>query len=164
MNSTKLMKNQKLKVLPMLNHEPVEISISLSSSFWKTAPKTKVFIDETLIFDGTVSEIKTINWSGDLIEGKHKIVIELYDKDKYQTVMEDNVIVKDQLLNIDTITFDDIDIGYLKHSLSKYYPDKNHYTDNSVPEIINDCVNLGYNGKWEIEFNTPIYIWLLENI
>lgn len=144
----------------MSNLEPVDISINLSSSFWKDAPKTKVYIDDNLIFDGEIVEPKEIKWSGNLSDGTHKLVIYLYDKDKYQTVLENDKIIKDQILNIDAISFDEIDIGYLKHTMSKYYPDKNL----NAPLLVNDCVNLGWNGRWELEFTIPIYIWLLENI
>jgi hypothetical protein len=140
-----------------LNLEPIEISIVLSSTFWKDPPKVRTYIDDNLIFDGEITDQKTIKWVGELTEDKHKLVVELYGKDKYQTILENNKIVKDQLLNIESIEFDEIEIGNLKHSLSNYYPV-------DVQEPIKNCVNLGWNGRWEFEFTTPIYIWLLENI
>jgi hypothetical protein len=138
------------------NLEPIEISVVLSSTFWKDPPKAKVYVDDDLIFDGLITETKTIKWAGELTEIKHKLIVELHGKDKYQTVLENGKIVKDQILNIDSIAFDEIDIGYMKHTLSKYYP--------SNLEAIDNCVNLGWNGCWELEFTTPVYIWLLENI
>jgi hypothetical protein len=146
----------------MSNFEPVDISIFLSSTFWKDPPRAKVYINDDLIFDNKIVEPKEVKWSGNLTEGKHKLTVEFLDKNKYQTIIENNKIVKDQLLNIDSISFDEIDIGYLKHTLSKYYPDQVQHKD--APLLLNDCVNLGWNGKWEIEFTVPIYIWLLENI
>lgn len=148
----------------MPNLEPIDIVISLSSDFWKDPPKAKVYIDDTLIFDGEVKKPEEIKWTGELSESAHKLIIELYGKDKYQTVLEDNKIVKDQILNIDTVMFDEIDIGYLKHTHSNYYPNKEIYPHESIPVKITDCVNLGWNGRWELEFTSPIYIWLLENI
>lgn len=145
----------------MLTLEPVDIDITLSSTFWKSAPKAKVYVDNTLIFDGEVSSSTELKWAGDLEEGKHKLIVELYDKDKYQTVLENDKIVKDQILNIDKVSFDEIDIGYMKHTLSQYYPNQK---SSNVPLLVKNCVNLGWNGRWELEFTTPIYIWLLENI
>jgi hypothetical protein len=145
------------------NFESIDISVTLSSSFWKDAPKIKVYIDEELLYNGEVTEPKEIKWTGNLMEGEHIIAVELYQKDKYQTIIEDNKIIKDQVLNIDTITFDEIDIGHLTHILSNYYPDKNFYGDD-IPSLAKNCINLGWNGRWELKFTTPIYIWLLENI
>jgi hypothetical protein len=144
--------------------DQIDIEITLSSSFWDHAPKTRVFVDDSLVFDGEISELKIIKWTGLLSEGPHKLIIELYGKNKYQTVLKDGKIVKDQLLHIDSILFDEIDVGYMKHSLSKYFPDKTVYPSEEVPEVLNNCVNLGYNGRWELTFSMPIYIWLLENI
>lgn len=141
----------------MIKTEPINISVILSSKFWQKAPKAKVYVDNELICDKEITEKTKVNWSGNIAEGEHVLTVELYDKDKYQTVIEDDKIVKDQLLNIDSVVFDDIDIGYLKHSLSEYHP-------NNDTTVIKQCVNLGVNGKWELKFTTPIYIWLLENM
>lgn len=141
--------------------EQVDIEVLLNSSFWDKAPKAKVYVDDNLIFDNTVDQPITVKFNGELTEGKHKLIIELYDKDKYQTILENGEIVKDQLLNIDAIIFDEIDIQFLKHSLSKYFPIQH---SNDIPEELTNCVNLGYNGRWELEFTSPVYIWLLENI
>lgn len=147
----------------MAHLDPIEILIKLSSTFWKENPKTKVYIDHELIFQNAISEPTEVKWAGFLPEGPHKLIIELYDKDKYQTVIENDKIVKDQLLNIDNISFDEIDIGFLKHTMSTYYPNQVNENDGMSHQIKN-CVNLGWNGRWELEFTTPIYIWLLENI
>lgn len=143
----------------MQSSELIDVAINLSSDFWKDPPKAKVYIDDTLIFEGSITSPEEIKWNGELVEGNHKLIVELFDKDKYQTILENGKIVKDQLLNIDTISFDEIDIGHLKHTKSKYYTGQKENT-----EIITHCVNLGWNGKWELEFTTPIYMWLLENI
>lgn len=141
--------------------EPIDIEITLTSAYWKDAPKTKVYIDNEIIFDGAIAEKKVIKYLGTLNEGNHKIIIELYGKDKYQTVLENGNIIKDQLLNITNISFDEIDIGFLIWQKSKYYP---NIKENLAEYPITQCTNLGWNGKWELEFTTPIYIWLLENI
>ena len=145
----------------MTTIEQVEIELVLSSSFWDKAPKAKVYIDEQLIFDDQIIEPTTVKFASDLTEGKHKLIVELYDKNKYQTIVENGQIIKDQLLNIDGIMFDEIDCQHLKHSLSNYFPSN---PSNEIPSQLTNCVNLGYNGRWELEFTCPIYIWLLENM
>jgi len=147
----------------MENFEKTEIKINLSPTFWDKAPQAKVFVNEQCFYDSEIKESTDIDISVNLPEGQHRLIIELHNKNKYQTVLENDKIIKDQLLNINNISFDEIDIGYLSHRLSKYYPDQNVYNQ-AVPLLVNNCVNLGYNGRWELEFTTPIYIWLLENI
>lgn len=139
--------------------EHIEINIKLSSTFWKLPPKAKIYVDDNLIFDDLVKDAIDFNYATELTEGEHLLVIELCDKDKYQTVVENDQIVKDQLLNIDAISFDEIEIGFLRYSLSKYYP-----TQEDAPQEVTNCVNLGWNGRWELKFTTPIYLWLLEHM
>lgn len=142
----------------MANADETEIVVNLSATFWDLAPKAKVYINDQLIFDSIVDKETKIKWQSVLEDGEHSLTIELYDKNYgIQTIVENDKIIKDQLLNIDTICFDDIDIGYLKHSLSNYYPNESN-------EVIKNCANLGVNGKWELKFTCPIYIWLLENM
>ena len=139
--------------------ESLDLRLKLSSSFWDKAPYVGVTVDDVSLFNGQVSESIEINWSGNLNEGTHSLNIELYNKDKYQTIIENGEILKDQILNIDNIYFDDIEVGFLKWSHSEYIT-----KHPGAPNKLVNCVNLGYNGIWTLKFNTPIYIWLLENL
>jgi hypothetical protein len=74
-------------------------------------------------------------------------------------------------LNIDSIEIDEIDLGSLLWTASKYYPNypvvyktKMQSEGVNLPELVDNCVNLGWNGKWTLPFQSPFYIWLLENI
>lgn len=140
--------------------EPVDISIRLSGTYWKDKPQAKVYVDNILLFDGEIGEPLDINWKNELSSGSHDLIIKMYNKDRFQTVIEDGEVVKDSLINIEKITFDGIDIDYLAQSLSIYQP----VEQPGVPAIVRNCVNLGWNGTWKLSFNTPIYIWLLENL
>mgnify|MGYP005656687375 FL=1 len=42
---------------------------------------------------------------------------------------------------------------------SNYYPD-----GDDTPDVLPAVVDLGWNGDYVIEFESPIYIWLLENL
>lgn len=140
--------------------ESVDISIRLSGTYWKDKPQAKVYVDNILLFDGEIGEPLDINWKNELSSGSHDLIIKMYNKDKFQTVIEDGKVVKDSLINIEKIEFDGINIDYLAQSLSIYQP----VEQSGVPAIVRNCVNLGWNGTWKLSFNTPIYIWLLENL
>lgn len=144
----------------MSNLDPIDITLKLSGTYWKDKPKAKVYLDSNLLFDGEISDPITIAWNDSIPLGEHKLVIKMYDKDRFQTVIENGEVVKDSLINIEQITFDGIDIGYLSQSLSTYHPNEQP----GIPLVVKNCVNLGWNGTWELPFNSPIYIWLLENL
>ena len=62
------------------------------------------------------------------------------------------------LLNIDSIEIDEIDISELKWSASEFVAD-----DPNRPTL-QECVNLGWNGSYQLKFTSPFYLWLLENM
>ena len=98
--------------------------------------------------------------------------IEFLNKTSMDTVKGDNdQIVSDLLLNIDSVEIDEIELGTIKWTHSDYQPlYPKDYAEiqlkngNELQSNIKDCVNLGWNGKWILPFTSPFYIWLLENI
>lgn len=142
----------------MMSTENVEIEIDISSDFWDAAPRTKIWLDDTVLLQSTViTEPTKVKFAGTLAEGEHELRIMLGGKDgKSQTIMQDGKIIKDQVLNIDGINFDGIDLGFLVNKLGVYETE-----DGSTLEGV---VNLGVNGVWKLKFNAPIYLWLLEHL
>jgi len=137
--------------------ETVEIKINLSSDYWDDRyPGARVYINNHLIFDGLISQPEEINWHGELAEGEQDIVIEMYNKQDGDTVLdENNNILKDVVLNIDNIEIDEIELEQLLWINSEYTSDVGK---------INECVNLGWNGFWKLSFSVPTYLWFLENL
>ena len=141
--------------------EFVEIKINLSAMGWEDRfPGAKIYIADRLIFDKIISNTEQIDWTGDLVDGEHKIIVEMYNKHEGDTVIsDDNNIVNDVVLNIDNVIIDEVELGSLVWSASTYYP-----SDENSPESLNNCVNLGWNGSWELPFSAPTYLWLLDNL
>lgn len=137
--------------------ENVEVKINLSSVHWDGRyPGARVYINNNLIFDGLISQPEEINWNGDLDESDHDIVIEMYNKQDGDTVLdESDNILKDVVLNIDNISIDDIDLELLLWTNSEYV---------SSAGKTKECVNLGWNGFWKLSFSVPTYLWFLENL
>jgi hypothetical protein len=90
----------------------------------------------------------------------HELKIRLENKTDSDTVENEDktAIVRDMVLNIQKIEIDEIDLGQLISTASLYTGD-----DASRP-VLDNCVNLGWNGTWALKFRSPFYIWLLENI
>lgn len=141
--------------------ETVDVKINLSSEHWDDRyPGARVYINQELTHEGLIAEPTELSWSGELEEGEQVIVVEMYDKRDGDTVFDENEnIIKDVILNIDNISFGDVDLNELVQMGSMYYP-KSKY----APEVLDQCVNLGWNGRWELKFSSPTYLWLLENL
>lgn len=140
--------------------ETVEIVIDLSPTHWEDRfPGARVYINNILIFGSLIAKPVTVSWTGELDDGENTISIEMYNKKDGDTVLDGDTIVNDVLLNIDSISLDGIELDSLLWSKSRYIP-----TETDAPTEVTDCVNLGWNGVWQLTFDSPIYIWLLENL
>ena len=68
------------------------------------------------------------------------------------------------LLNIEGIEIDDIELGHLRYTRSFYKLDKKQLYQGGIVSQLESCVNLGFNGTYTLKFQSPFYIWLLENL
>ena len=147
--------------------EQLHFKIGLAGTYWKKVPIYSILINDKLVETREVStptgETFFVEFDQGLVEGPSSLKIRLENKDNDDVVKDDEfkkdfVIVKDLLLHIKTIEIDEIDIGNLIW-------EKGIFTgDDSERPVLDKCIDLGWNGTWELKFESPFYIWLLENI
>lgn len=142
--------------------EKLSFKIGLSGLYWGKNPQYSIAMDNQIIVENfiRVPSNKTIYHEFD-IEVQHDteycLQISLLNKTDEDTVLNDqNEIIKDMLLNIEYIEIDGIELEILKWTESVFVP-----TDPLRP-IIKECVNLGWNGAYQLKFLSPFYLWLLE--
>jgi hypothetical protein len=148
----------------MADIERLHFKIGLSGTYWSKKPIYSISVDDSLLFTKEIEtasdEVVFIEFDADIAEGSHSLKIRLENKNASDTVENDDktAIVNDMLLNIKSVEIDEIDLGQLIWTASTFVGD-----DADRPELKN-CVNLGWNGTWSLPFESPFYIWLLENI
>jgi hypothetical protein len=151
--------------------EEVTFNVIVSANWWKNPPKFKVWIDDEMVQSGVVEELqeknekKIISFSKSLTEGEHSIFIELYGKTFAETITDptdENKILKDQLLTVEDIEIDEISLGHLVFNNSKFKPNKRFHP--TLPDEFTEMTCIGFNGKLELKFQVPTYIWFLENL
>ena len=151
----------------MSNVEKLNFKIGLSGTYWDKKPKYSVAIDDSVQKTGVVDcaseEVFFVEFAADITEAQHSLKIRLENKDNSDVQKDDYnstefTIIYDMLLNIVSIEIDEIDISNLLHSHSTFTGDE------ANRPVLKNCVNLGWNGTWEIAFTSPFYLWLLENI
>ena len=147
------------------NNQPKEtltIKIGLTGTFWDKRPEYSVVFNGKLIERSQVgTEQKLIEFPVEVEENSTcKLEIRLENKEDSDTIENNDktIIIKDLLLNIESIEIDDISLEQLIWDASNFIPD-----DPARP-VIPKCVNLGWNGAYTLEFTSPFYLWLLENI
>lgn len=146
--------------------ENLHFEIGLSGTYWDKKPQYSILVDGKVIKSGTATDSEILTFDLELEETDHVLSIRLENKENSDTVQDDNNnIVNDMLLNINSMSLDNIDISNLMWTKSKYVLDTP--AEIKPGEFITEyasCTNLGHNGSWNFAFSSPFYLWLLENL
>ena len=156
----------------MSNKETLHFKIGLSGSSPFKQPEFRICVNDKEYchqsLTSSVNETEFFEFDIEIEEGDHCLQIDLCNKLPQDTHKDDNGnITADLLLNIDYIEVDEIELTTIKWTHSEYhpnYPKLYKLTNTDLPDIIKNCVNLGWNGRWSLPFTSPFYFWLLENI
>jgi hypothetical protein len=145
--------------------EKIKFKIKLSGSYDDKKPEYQIRINDALIASGAASVYGIEEeFEVELREDQYELRVSLTNKTEDDTLVENGVIVKDMLLNIDHVAIDGIDITPLLWK-SRYTLDSPiEYPPGNVIESYERCVNLGHNGTWAFAFSIPLYDWLLETL
>lgn len=144
--------------------ETIKFKIGLSGTYWDKKPGFLIKLDGEEKLRGSITKdnevVEYLEFEADVEEDRsHCLEICLLNKTDTDCFVDENgAITKDMLLNIESLEIEDIDLGILKWSASNFVPD-----DTSITPI-KGCVNLGWNGSYKLEFNSPFYLWLLDNL
>ena len=155
--------------------EKLKFKLELWAEYWDKAPRADILINDHSHFDkeitGTEKEPTVVEFEHELTEGeKYGLVIERSGKTAKQTVVENSQIIKDQLLHIKSIEIDEIDIGALVYEgmYTPKYPEpwstQQKQAGIALPESFKNVTCIGHNGRWVLSFESPFYMWLLENL
>lgn len=140
-----------------------KIQFDISSDNPGAALEVEVWIDQNKILDAQIVESRHVEYRlDDNIDGDHELRFVLKNKTDKDTVVDENgKIVKDSLIKIENLFFDDIDISEAFIQLSEYRHNNNGHSDVVVERLLG---GMGCNGTVTLKFTTPIYLWLLENL
>jgi len=144
-----------------LPKEKLHFKIGVSGSYWDKLPQFKCCINDCEIVNSAATgNIQHFEFDAEVIEDQtFTLDIWLLNKTDSDTVLDsDNNIIKDMLLNIESIEIDGIDLEFLKWSESEFIPQ-----DPDRP-ILKNCINLGWNGFYRLTISSPFYLWLLEKM
>lgn len=150
--------------------ESLTIKIGLSGTYWDRQPQFEISVDDRMMKKETISavsgEIEYHEFTVDLEPGDHVLGIRLPNKVSTDTVenADKTEIVKDLLLNIESIEIDEVEIGVCKWQESEYITDELVKFNGTATNRIENCVNLGFNGQYRLKFSSPFYIWLLDKL
>jgi hypothetical protein len=148
-----------------MHEENLKFKINLTGTFWDRRPQFSVWLDDHVVIQSEIASEseQIVNFERSISEGPHSLKIRLENKTNSDTVVENNKVIKDMLLNIDDITIDDISLGNLRWSAEYMLDNPQEYQGKTIDHL-DGCVNLGWNGTYTLNFTSPFYIWLLEKL
>lgn len=128
-----------------------------------------MYVDSNKYADATIqghsNEIEFVEFEVSVTEGPHDLKIRLENKSERDVEQNGHgEIVNDMLLNIESIAIDGIDLGNLRWTASVFYADHEKIVNGQDMSVLDECVNLGWNGAYTIKFDSPFYLWLLEKL
>jgi len=150
--------------------ENLTFKVTLSGTFWEKRPQFSIWLDEHVAVQSEIPDQQphVFQFSHELDEGTHSLKIRLENKEPSDVVKdnpdsENYTIVKDMLLNIEDIEIDNVSLGRLIWNTEFILDEPVEYQGQTITKL-KECVNLGNNGTYILEFSSPFYIWLLENL
>ena len=155
--------------------EKLKFKIKLFSTHWDKKPTCDVLLNGKSFWNGEVSGTEKqpteIEFEHDCEENKeYKLVLDRKNKVTGQTVVKNGEIEKDQLLHIASIEIDEIELGSLVYEgvYQPEYPEpwasQQRQAGTELPKTLKNVTQMGHNGTWTFAFNSPFYMWLLENL
>jgi hypothetical protein len=139
------------------------VSFDISSSDFSASLGMEAWIDDTEIFScDHVQQAQTITFDLSDDDGDHELRLILKNKTVEHTQIDQNgTIIKDAVLTVDNLKFDEIDLGQIFSKHAVY----THNFNGSAAEIHDKFYGtIGCNGTVSLKFSTPVYLWLLENM
>ena len=151
----------------MADSEKLHFKINLAGTYWEKRPVYSILVNDKIIetreIEAASGEEFCTEFDVEITEGPATLKIRLENKQDSDVVKDDPnkadfTIVKDLLLHIKSVEIDEIELGNLIYTKTEFVGD-----DPGRP-VLDKCIDLGWNGTWTLPFESPFYIWLLENI
>lgn len=140
----------------------VTISCKVGTSDPGSALGLEAWVDDHKFFDSEhVQDTHEISVEISDHDAEHELKFVLKNKTpEHTTVNEQGVIVSDARLSITDLAFDEILLAQIVANKATYTHDFNGSGVETQEKFYGE---MGCNGTVSLKFNTPVYLWLLEN-
>lgn len=107
----------------------------------------------------TLDKTITLEFNVDLVPGTHSFILEFANKTNS---------TPDMAVVIERVEFEGISTDRMRWAGLYYpvYPEPWASTQTDLKPVVDNATYLGWNGRWELPFTTPIFTWIhqLENL
>jgi hypothetical protein len=122
-----------------------------------------VRLDDQVLLDQPITEPLDVVHEVSDDEGQHCLEFEMTNKTYAHSPWDSaGNSLGDCFLRIENLTFDNIQLAHLFSEHARYSHSHNDPTGDIVEDDFYDV--MGCNGRVRFNFETPMYLWLLENM
>jgi len=143
--------------------DQIKLTREISNDSKHSDLAVELWLDDSKFFDQPISQgIHKIGHTFNEDEAQHQFRIVLKNKQHHHTqIDQDGNIISDTLIDVKKICFDNVNIDIMMYEHARY-----RHNTNGTGEIADHKFHghLGCNGEVILDFYTPFYIWLLENM
>tara|TARA_Y100000114_G_C11612642_1_gene255839 strand:+ start:66 stop:548 length:483 start_codon:yes stop_codon:yes gene_type:complete len=156
--------------------EKLKFKLMLHATMWNKPPHVEIKLNDKSFYSGDITGTEdkpdVIEFEHELNEGgTYSLDIHRSGKGRNETVInEKGDILNDQLLHIKSIEIDEIDIGGLVYegvyepTYAEPWATQQKEAGVVLPKTSKNVTSMGHNGVWRFKFQSPFYMWLLENL
>lgn len=135
--------------------------ITIKPHWWQTVPEISYGVNDDVINTIAVGNRTTLRILYPFTAGRHKIWLSYNNKNYSECVMDKNL---DMAVEIESVAIEGMILDRFRWA-GRYRPDYPADYPDKKP-VIESATYLGWNGRWELPFTTPIFTWIhrLENL
>jgi len=143
--------------------DKVKIAFDIAPTSLTCPFHIEVWLDQSkLLSVDRVTDVVHFEHELDDDDSEHQLRLVLQGKlPEHTKIDEQGNIISDATLQISNVTIDELDVDKLFLSMSVYTHDFNG-TQSEIADTFHGIA--GCNGTISFKFNTPVYLWLLENM
>jgi len=142
--------------------EELDFEIKLLSNTIDNCPSIKIGIDSTEYFNGEVLGEQTVKFSASVLDN-FNLNIDYAGNNPADLILNDEGMpINSVIVTVDSVKIEGIDVTEIAYNHSKFNIDPNEkYIEDYQLE---ECMELGPRGVWTMPIQSPVYIWILENL
>ena len=119
---------------------------------------------ENVYWQGNIVDTGTVKFSADIDDGEFELFVDFQGNPTDKLIVDKNTGLPTNagVLSIKKISVDDIALEHIFYTNSIFNVDESEiYVEDKVQK---ECIDFGNKGVWLLPLNSPVYIWLLENL
>lgn len=142
--------------------EELNFKIKILSNAVDTCPDLRVLLDDKEYFSGTVFGEETIEFNAE-VSDDFDLNVEFAGNDPRNFILDsDGMPTNSVTITISEVSIEGIDIIDIAYDKSTFTIDS---TEKYIEEYtLEQCMDFGFKGVWTLPIESPVYIWILENL